>query len=341
MSSTNTEVLTLYKHPKLYNGSRYKFYHDSRLYDEWLYETSEGSKRMQVNYKSISEPIEINQALQYSDEYTYGSITNEGKTYYFFVDNISTDAYRKTIIEYTIDWWSTNWKHINCTKAHLTRAPVKPEYMEQPYTPLNVTSKEEVLTKDFTIFATYIPSWTTTETVEYIENGEIKTATELSDKNSFISYVLLEGTTENIVKVSQGTWYQELGLPGADIKDCFIVPFFTLRDFMTGVDMSPVFIIQSEDIRDRDSQPYPWLRNGPLLKTFIKAYPCFSVDDSDVHSTETAFTGNEIIYNQVTGRYYEPVWRTVTYMSQEKHWWQFVEIDDPLTGLQAAQYYLY
>ncbi len=338
MSTINTETLKLYKNAKLYNGSRYQVYLNNKTMEQYL-GTPDYEKT--VTYKSIDEPIPINEPIKNCDEYTYGSITNDGKTYYFFVDYISTDVYKQTIINFTIDWWSTNWEQIHCTKAHLIRAPTKPGYMEQPFTPMNVTSVEEPLTEDFTIFATYIPSWTTTETVTYEENGENKNETKLTDRNSFISYILLEGTDENIVKVSQGTWYQELGLPGADIKDCFIVPYFTLRDFASGVDISPLFVIQTDDTLDLDGKPYPWLRNGPILKEFIKAYPCFSVDDDDVHSTSDAFTGHEIIYNQVTGIYYRPVWKTRTYMSEQKHWWQLEKIDDPLSGLQAAQYYLY
>ena len=41
MSTTNTENLTLYANPKLYNGSRYVFYQTNRDYETWLQQNSE------------------------------------------------------------------------------------------------------------------------------------------------------------------------------------------------------------------------------------------------------------------------------------------------------------
>ena len=209
MSTTNTETLKLYKNTKLYNGSRYQFYLTSRASAFQTFLGTPGYSKT-VTYKSISEPITLNEHIKDCDEYTYGSITNEGKTYYFFVDTITTDAYKQTTITFTIDWWTTNWANINCTKAHLTRKHTKPGYMIQPISNLNQTITQESLTNNFSIWATYIPS------------GE--------DAQSFISYIILEGNVSNAIDVELGKWYQNIGISGSDIKDCFIVPFYSYTD---------------------------------------------------------------------------------------------------------------
>ena len=333
MSSMDTELLRLYKDDKLYHGSRYKVYQGNKTMDEYL---GNPDYEKYVNYKSISEPILINEAIKNCDEYTYGSITNEGKTYYFFVDHISTDAYYKTTIEYTVDWWSTNWDQIHCTKAHITRAPTKPGYMEQPFTPIGTSVQTTPITDKFIIMATYIPS---TKKSEQVGNEEV-----ISQKDSYISYILMEGTSENLQKVEQGIWYQELQIPGADVKDCFIVPFLEMSDFMGGLYTPPIFRINIDKDKD-DFRPYKWESNGPLLNEFIDTYPCFTVEKKNVYKTPDAFTGNEIVYNEFTGKYYQVQWVTwedppvwITQPSQ----WLLVEVDpdDVFYGI-ASQFYIY
>lgn len=336
MSSMNTELLTLYKHPKLYNGSRYKFYQTGRKYDDWLFETSDDSKRIQVNYKSIGEPILLNTPIKRADEYTYGSITNEDKTYYFFVDNIETDAFQKTTINYTIDWWSTNWSKIHCTKAHLTRGQNRPEYQSQPYTPYSTTVKQTPVTEKYLFMATYIPS--VEEPTE--ENPEI-----VAEQTSYIGQVLLRGNTENVQKISQGIWYNELGLAGSDIKDCFVVPFFQIEDFLGGLYQKPIFIIS--DSHKTDDTSYPaYNKMGPILNAFIEKYPCSKSKEGDgeYHPEHQAdlFDGTELIYNIKVNKYYRPIWKEYHNISHDSVYkWYLEEVTDydPLQGALAISYY--
>lgn len=214
VSTQGTEQLKLYKNNKLYNGSRYQFYLTNR---EQAFQTFLGTPAFTktVSYKSISEPILLNEYIKDCDELTYGSITNEDKIYYFFVDSITTDAYKQTTITFTIDWWTTNWSKIDCTKAHITRQNLsKPGYMEQPVSTKNMSITHSSITNNFVIMATYIPSG---------DGVDI----------SFISYVILKGNIINTSLVEQGYWYQKLGISGADIKDCFVVPFYDYTDFAT------------------------------------------------------------------------------------------------------------
>ena len=234
----NTETLKLYKNQYLYNGSRYQYLMTGRT-DNVSFETWLGNPdySKQVYYKSISEPILINEAINNCDEYTYGSITVSSKdnnnqdvvkTYYFFVDNISTDAYKQTTINYTIDWWTTNWANIHPKVAHLTRAPTKPLYMEQPFTPLKTTVTKETLSDKYCFGVTYIPS---------TETG-----------TSYISSLFLEGNEITAELIDAGNWYYYLDMPGADIKDCFVVPIFSLEDIVDSV--NPHIIYQIRDYKD-------------------------------------------------------------------------------------------
>ena len=214
MSTQNSETLKLYKNNYLYNGSRYQFLmtgrNDNQTFEQFL-GTPDYEKT--VYYKSISEPIPIKEFIKDVDQYTYGSITNDGKTYYFFVDNISTDSYGKTLIDYTIDWWTTNWQYINKIKGHIIRCQNKPNYMPQPFTPLKTTYSYQRLgsiSKKGCIMFTYIPS--------------------TNNVQSYISLGILELTDNNIALVQNGYWYQKFKLAGADIKDCFIVPIISAED---------------------------------------------------------------------------------------------------------------
>lgn len=322
MSTSNSETLKLYKNDKLYNGSRYMVYLRNRTMESFL-GTPDYSKT--VYYKSISEPITIDESIRYCDEYTYGSITNDGKTYYFFVDSISTDAFKQTTINYTIDWWATNWAKINCTKAHVTRKPTKPGYMPQPWTPLNTSVELDSLTDDFLIAATYIPSKGTSESQE--------------ESPSYISYVLLEGNSANLQKVSQGTWYKQLGIAGSDIKDCFIVPFFTLQDLMGDEELPPMFMVSIDRIDDHVHN-VGWF-GGPIMNAWHEKYPC--LDDNIQQPTDAnLFTGNEILYNEYTGRWYktEYVRWPGTPGMQDYYFWEWVEIEhSDINRYPVTRYY--
>lgn len=231
MSTQNTETLNLYKNTKLYNGSRYQFYLTNREQAFLTFLGTPGYTKT-VYYKSISEPITINESIKDCDEYTYGSITNDGKTYYFFVDSITTDAYKQTQINYTVDWWTTNWSKIDCTKAHISRQNIaKPNYMVQPISDLAQTITTTSLTNEFTIWATYIPS---------------------ADKaTSFISYIIMEGNKKNADVVDLGFWNQVLGISGSDIKDCFIVPLYSSANFPT--DTRVFYVVNSANKPDNQS----------------------------------------------------------------------------------------
>ena len=310
MSGIDTEELRLYKDPKLYHGSRYKVYQNNKTMEEYLGEP--GYKKL-VYYKSIDEPITINEFIRDCDEYTYGSITNQGKIYYFFVDQITTDAYKQTVINFTVDWWSTNWNNIQCTKAHVTRKQLKPHYMMQPFSPLSTDINIEEMTDDFVIMATYIPSYE-----QKTENDE------LIKSPSYISYVILEGTKENVQKVSQGYWYTELGLPGADIKDCFVVPYFKLEDFTQNEIIPPMFTISIDQYTDHTHEQ--GFFGGKIMDAFKKKYNCFL--DSASLEDPNLFTGNEYLYNTYTGRWLKATYVEWKYPLQPSHWfWEWVETD--------------
>lgn len=217
MSTTNTETLVLYKNAKLYNGSRYKVFQGGTgfNYDTWLSNNSAGSLTKTVYYKSITEPILILEDLPTMDAYTYGSLTAMGKKYYIFVDRVTTDQNGRTSISYSVDWWATEWANVSIVKAHVIRQNIhKPGYLEQPISTKNMTITQTPLTNDFCFMATYIPSIN-----EHLP--------------SFISCIILEGSEENAALIEQGYWYQELNIAGSDIKDSFVVPFYTYNDFVT------------------------------------------------------------------------------------------------------------
>ena len=233
MSTVNTETLTLYAHPKLYNGSRYVFNHDGREYVQWLDDTSESKKTVTVYYKSLSEPLELKMRLADAINYTYATLTNDGKLFFLFIDSITTDQCGKSFVSYTVDWWQSQWDSLTPTIAHVTRSSIKPGYMAQPYRAFyyNVDERYPV-TEKYSIMATYIPS----------DGDEEGVYTP-----SYISYLIMEGTDKNLKMVEQGYWYQELGIPGSDIKDCFIVPFFSLDEMS---DMVFDSLVESDDLSE-------------------------------------------------------------------------------------------
>lgn len=266
MSTTNTEQLKLYKNTYLYNGSRYKFYHDSRDYDTWLADNSADTPYSEtVNYKSISEPIPIHKYIDECDAYTYGSITNHGKTYYFFVDNITTDAYGLTTINYTVDWWATNWAKITCTKAHVSRySGSKPGYMAQPFTP-------------------FLSTYTKLEELKSGKTGITQTVKNGMFVFSYFTNVIVDGkpvpdemhygafdiTATSIQAVMEGTWQESINMADGDILGIFIVPLFTTADLSDWVP-SPaplVFSYKTFDISNGSSVPVTMVYNTPITST--------------------------------------------------------------------------
>ncbi len=223
----NQETLILYKNLYLYNGSRYKFYHNSRSYPVWLKNNSkmvggvaEEPFTRTVNFQSISEPITIGESIKNCDEYTYGSITNDGKTYYFFVDDISTDAFKMTKITYTIDWWSTNWNDINCTKARLIRYNgSKPQYMPQPFLPYSQSFIEVEDIKSGSVVSSQ-----TVKTGMFVFSFIDERGTTTPDR---MMYGAFDITKETVDAVMKGTWQENCGIVDGNILGIFVVPLFT------------------------------------------------------------------------------------------------------------------
>lgn len=264
MSTTNTETLKLYKNTKLYNGSRYKIYQGT-LNNIRDIETVLGSPdyKEQVNYKSITEPITIRKYIDNCDQYTYGSITNHGKTYYIFVDNIMTDSYGLTTIDFTVDWWSTNWFDIDCTIAHLTRKPYKPQFMKQPISPLKVSITQTSLTSDYCFAATYIPS---------TEHG-----------TSYISTLFIENSEYMFNMINNGHWYQNMNIPGADIKDCFAVPFISYNDVKTQTNADTVLLVKGNN--ESDMRSYLAVHFSEFVPFVVNdRYFLYNIDDNDYYT---------------------------------------------------------
>lgn len=278
----NEETLSLWKQPKLYSGSRYKVDQNyNQDYWGWLDINSNGRLDMSVYVQSITEPIKISQALPVMDEYTYGALTNNGKRYYIFIDRVTTDQYGASTIEYSIDWWATEWANVSCTKAHITRKHTRPDYMTQIVSDLNMDVYCSKITNEFTIWATYIPS---------TEKG-----------TSFISYIILEGNLENLAKVQKGYWYQVFGIPGSDIKDCFIVPYLNYN-FSTGITIYCVNTSESDASTLRQqiidsinnhyhTYYYPMVAGNYLYDTASGTYYYVYVDGGDLDFRESVYPG--------------------------------------------------
>lgn len=291
----NKETLTLWKEPKLYSGSRYTvdqshFQSGITDYDDWLTQNSkvpnETPLELSVYRQTITEPMKITENLPIMDEYTYGKLTNgdnPSKSYYIFIDRVTTDQYGTSTIEYSIDWWATEWFNITCTKAHLTRKHTRPGYMTQPVSDLNMVASAQKITNIFSIWATYIPS---------TEKG-----------TSFISYIILDGTLDNLAKVQKGYWYQIFGIPGSDIKDCFIVPYLSYS-FATGSTFYCVNTTESDasTLRQKiydsvnlhySTYEYPLVIGNYLYDTSSgKYYECIDNGGGMVDFSEVSYPGN-------------------------------------------------
>lgn len=246
MTTTNTETLTLYANPFLYNGSRYVFYQNGRDYETWLRETSPEIDTKVVYFKSLTEEIEINSPVKDMTKFTYGKISNAGRFYYIFIDRITTDQHGKSYVSFSVDWWASEWANIHPTKAHLIRKPTKPGYMAQPWTPLNVSSDMVGIVTDYCVMASYIPS---------------------EDKSkSYISTIILRGNENTLKMVEEGYWYQQLGIAGSDVKDCFVVPLFSYETFSVDSNEQVILTIDFNITGETSSTDIltfvEWLRDG-------------------------------------------------------------------------------
>lgn len=248
MSGVNTETLVLYANPYLYNGSRFVFYQganrdDNLTFEDWLEDTSEGiSEEMTVYYKSLTEPLELNSPVGDMVKYTYGKLSNDGYEYYIFIDRILTDQHGKSYIHYSVDWWASLWDDVHPTIGHLTRKPTKPAYMAQPYEPLNVTVEQSVITNEFSIMATYIPS------KEHMKS-EILT-------------IIVPGNNLTLRKVEDGTWISELNMAASDVKDSFVVPLFSYEFIKNNYRTEELYLLDCdyEDMHDAYELAFPGRR---------------------------------------------------------------------------------
>ena len=159
--------------------------------------------------------MELNSPVKDILKYTYGILTNDGKTYYIFIDNIVTDQHGKSYISFSVDWWATEWFNIHPSIAHIKHSSYKPLYMPQPFQPLktdysSIPLDSSRLGKGCYMF-TYIPS----------NEGE----------DSYISLGVMDITDNTTAMIQNGYWYQNLKLAGSDIKDCFVVPLISTDDF--------------------------------------------------------------------------------------------------------------
>lgn len=218
MSTTNTENLTLYANAKLYNGSRYVFYQTNRDYEQWLRQNSSSVISKTVYFKSLTEDMELNSSVKDILKYTYGKLTNDGKDYYIFIDKIVTDQHGKSYISFSVDWWATEWANVHPTKAHLIRSSTKPGYMAQPFAPMKTTYDSVPFSSDRSNKGCYM--------FTYIPSNQAE--------NSYISIGIMDITDKSTALVQSGYWYQKLRIPGADVKDCFVVPLVSTDDFVQG-----------------------------------------------------------------------------------------------------------
>lgn len=292
MSTTNTENLTLYANAKLYNGSRYVFYQTNRDYEQWLRQNSSSVISKTVYFKSLTEDMELNSSVKNILQYTYGKLTNDGKDYYIFIDKIVTDQHGKSYISFSVDWWATEWANVHPTKAHLIRSSTKPGYMAQPFAPMK-TSYDSVSLggetgKKGCIMFTYIPS----------REGQ----------DSYISIGMMNITDKTIALVQTGYWYQKLRIPGADIKDCFIVPLLETSDIIYGENVLDYYSISFTPDEQHETigntifnelcDTFPHLINEDTWETFFPISPTPTPEDEDF---------GVLIYNEKNNKFYR-IW---------------------------------
>lgn len=213
MSTVNTENLTLYAIPELYNGSRYVCCQEGVDYDTWLTEHSTSHVAKTVYYKGLSEPLELKASAGDLLKYTYGRLTNDNHTYYIFIDGFDTDQHNMTWIRFSVDWWATCWDEITLTKAHVLNQNLKkPGYMLQSVSELNLEISSVPAGDQGCFMATYIP------------NSE--------DYPSYLTYLILPADRSSAMTVEGGEWSAIYGVSSRDLKDCFVVPHFSYEYFM-------------------------------------------------------------------------------------------------------------
>ena len=213
------------------------------------------------------------------------------------------------------------------TKGHIIRNKnTKPGYMAQPYSPLNTTCSVSSLSSDYCIMFTYIPSNT--------QDNE--------SQPSYICTGILEGTLDNISMVEQGYWYQQYGLAGADIKDCFMVPVYSYSDFS-----SPGLMFKCDTI---GITPDPLANNQiniALEKTFEFLNDSLSVDDYcwDVYTNkyyqyQLDSGGQTVTWHEVDNPYSTAVYQEYicgnkrVYISE--HQYQTIEYKLKLTNINTT-----
>ena len=289
MSTINTENLTLYANPYLYNGSRYVFYQTGRDYETWLRENSERVVTKTVYFKSLTEEMELNSPPGDIMRYPYGKITNNDKDYYIFIDRITTDEHGKSYIKFSVDWWATEWVNLHPTKAHLTRSPNKPGYMAQPWTPLKTSFDSVPLdgenSKKGSIMFTYIPS----------NEGQ----------DSYISLGFIELNDKNLSLVQNGYWYQKYHIPGSDIKDCFVVPMISPDDIATEENTYVFLSLNSNESETQGTVA------TMLEASFEYRFPDIVPTDYFPQATTTIIPDDfgRLVYNEASNKFYR-MWYT-------------------------------
>lgn len=213
----NRANLRLYKEPQLYNGSRYTKYFSSES-ERTQYFANPDLNLGEIEYNSIDGTINVNQNLGLLLEYSYGILTVMDTDIYIFIDDITVGYNDVSTIYYSIDYFETARFKFNVTKGHLSRySGSKPKYMLQPFSPFTTTIKilEQLSTKACFVF-TYIP--------------------QVEGQTSSLRYGLVDVTADTIPLFQAGTWQEIWGIADGDIKDCFVVPYFSSEDVKYNTD---------------------------------------------------------------------------------------------------------
>ena len=207
----NRATLRLYKEPKLYNGSRYTKYFSSES-ERDAYFANPDLDLGEIQYNSTDGTINVKRNLGVLLEYSYGILTVMDTDMYIFIDDIQVGYNDVSTIYYSIDYYETARFKFNVTKGHITRLNgSKPDYMRQPYSPFTTNIE---LISNLTGLGMFMFS--------YIEQVEGQT--------SSLRYGAVNINPESIQIFQMGTWQENFGLADGDIKDCFVVPGFTVAD---------------------------------------------------------------------------------------------------------------